>query len=399
MAIISANRFSKMNGNFIIAANESYGVEDMGRILVENERNDQAIFTAALMSDMHEIKCRTEGTLLESELQSLSESSVKEFFNSIIEKLKKFWAKIKGFFKRAYAMITAYVVRNGKAFIAANRKELNKLSDATEIKGKVYIPISGNVDKNLSEDIDWKYFNIGKDGSADEKAKSITGEFGADASTSEMTKSMLKKAFPKYDEEENFYKCLQKANYKQSEGTTKLKDCGGLHSMMAMLENGMANVKEIKKTEKGVEKQLQDAIKKLQKTQQELSRSADDQAKKDEAGKMAQFYKSASTAMTNAMSTAISARVKMEKFRLAQARIALARAIAKNNTTTESTLLESEIMQIIEDASEMEDDTPAPGEDPEVDTAAQKLADAVEEMIDSAAEEAADNTTEGGEEE
>ena len=99
--------------------------------------------------------------------------------------------------------------------------------------------------------------------------------------------------------------------------------------------------------------------------------------------------------MTSAMSTCVSATIKMQKFILAQARIALAKAIAKNNVT-ESTLLESEIRQIIEDASEMEDSTPAPGEDPEVDAAAEKVVDAVEELIDSAAEDAAD---EGGDKE
>ena len=373
MAIISANRFSKMNGNFIIAANESYGVEDMGRILVENERNDQAIFTAALLSDIHEIKCRTEGTLLESELQSLSESSVKEFFNSIIEKLKKFWAKIKGFFKRAYAMITAYVVRNGKAFIAANRKELDKLNDGTQIKGKVYIPASD------APEVKFEVFTL-------DRAKS----FGQDDTASEMSKAMLKDAAG-FDEDGNFYKWLKEHSYKEATDPT-LKACGGVNALMAMLENGMGPIKKIKEKEKKAEKDLQQAIKKLQDEQKKIAHDSDDQAKKDEASKMATFYKTASTGMTNAMSTAIAAIVKLEKFKLAQARIALARGIAKNNVV-ESTLLESQIQQILEDASEMEDDTPAPGEDPEIDAAAEKVVDAVEELIDSAAENAAD---EGG---
>ena len=115
--IISANRMSTMNGNIVIAANESYGVDDMGRILIENEMNDMAIFNAMLKSDMHELQARNEGTLLESEIRSLNESSIRDTFNAIIAKLKKFWAKIKGFFQKAYSMVTAYCVRNGKAFI------------------------------------------------------------------------------------------------------------------------------------------------------------------------------------------------------------------------------------------------------------------------------------------
>lgn len=378
MAIISANRFSKMNGNFIIAANESYGVEDMGRILVENERNDQAIFTAALMSDMHEIQCRTEGTMLESELESFAESSVKEFFNSIIEKLKKFWAKIKGFFKRAYAMITAYVVRNGKAFIAANRKEIDKLTDGQKIKGKVYIPASD------APEVKFEVFNLDR-----------VAKFGQDDTTSDMTKAMLKDAAG-FDGEGNFYKWLKEHSYKEATDPT-LKECGGVNYLTAMLENGMVPIKKIKEKEKKAEKDLQQAIKKLQDEQKKISRdSSVDKDKQEAASKMANFYKTASTGMTNAMSTAISAVVKLEKFKLAQARIAIARGIAKNNVV-ESTLLESQIQQILEDASEMEDSTPEAGEDPEIDAAAEKVVDAVEELIDSAADEIADD--EGGDEE
>lgn len=384
MAIISANRFSKMNGNFIIAANESYGVEDMGRILVENERNDQAIFTAALMSDMHEIKCRTEGTLLESELQSLSESSVKEFFNSIIEKLKKFWAKIKGFFKRAYAMITAYVVRNGKAFIAANRKELDKLANDAPIKGEFYVPAGGNAEKLPYSA---NYEKITKD--------MIDPEGEYNEGSSEINKRMLIVAVNGFDGEGNVYKYLKEKNFsKKSNGS--LADWGGKNKVMAIIENGMTPVKNLRHEEREAEKAIKSAIKALEsQAKSDKNNTEKSNEEREAAGKKLNYYRAATSGMTSAMSTCVSATIKMQKFMLAQARIALAKAIAKNNVT-ESTLLESEIRQIIEDASEMEDSTPAPGEDPEVDAAAEKVVDAVEELIDSAAENAAD---EGGDEE
>lgn len=381
MAIISANRFSKMNGNFIIAANESYGVEDMGRILVENERNDQAIFTAALMSDMHEIKCRTEGTLLESELQSLSESSVKEFFNSIIEKLKKFWAKIKGFFKRAYAMITAYVVRNGKAFIAANRKELDKLANDAPIKGEFYVPAGGNAEKLPYSA---NYEKITKD--------MIDPEGEYNEGSSEINKRMLIVAVNGFDGEGNVYKYLKEKNFsKKSNGS--LADWGGKSKVMAIIENGMTPVKNLRHEEHEAEKAIKSAIKALEsQAKSDKNNTEKSNEEREAAGKKLNYYRAATSGMTSAMSTCVSATIKMQKFMLAQARIALAKAIAKNNVT-ESTLLESEIRQIIEDASEMEDSTPAPGEDPEIDAAAEKVVDAVEELIDSAAENAAD---EGG---
>ena len=385
MAIISANRFSKMNGNFIIAANESYGVEDMGRILVENERNDQAIFTAALMSDMHEIKCRTEGTLLESELQSLSESSVKEFFNSIIEKLKKFWAKIKGFFKRAYAMITAYVVRNGKAFIAANRKELDKLPSNAPIKGEFYAPTGGNAEK-LPFDAD--YTKITK-----EMIEPDGGEYNE--GSSEINKRMLVLSVKGFDGEGNVYKYLKEKNFsKKSNGS--LADWGGKDKLMAIIENGMTPIKNLRKNEREAEKAIKTAIKALEsQAKSDKNNTEKSNEEREAAGKKLNYYRAATSGMTSAMSTCVSATIKMQKFMLAQARIALSKAIAKSNVT-ESTLLESEIRQIIEDASEMEDSTPAPGEDPEIDAAAEKVVDAVEELIDFAAENAAD---EGGDEE
>ena len=384
MAIISANRFSKMNGNFIIAANESYGVEDMGRILVENERNDQAIFTAALMSDMHEIKCRTEGTLLESELQSLSESSVKEFFNSIIEKLKKFWAKIKGFFKRAYAMITAYVVRNGKAFIAANRKELDKLPSDAPIKGEFYAPTGGNAEK-LPFDAD--YTKITK-----EMIEPDGGEYNE--GSSEINKRMLVLSVKGFDGEGNVYKYLKEKNFTKTNNGS-LAAWGGKDKIMAIIENGMTPVKNLRKNEREAEKAIKTAIKALEsQAKSDKNNTEKSNEEREAAGKKLNYYRAATSGMTSAMSTCVSATIKMQKFMLAQARIALSKAIAKNNVT-ESTLLESEIRQIIEDASEMEDSTPAPGEDPEVDAAAEKVVDAVEELIDSAAENAAD---EGGDE-
>lgn len=370
MAIISANRYSKMNGNFIIAANESYGVEDMGRILIENERNDQAIFTAAMMNDMHEIKCRTEGTLLESELQALSESSVKQFFDKIIEKLKKFWAKIKGFFKRAYAMITAYVVRNGKAFVTANQKELNKIGKNAEFKGKVYVPKSGDIDKDAVK-INFEVFHV--------DAATLTKGMNADSSGPDMTKALLQSATNSSYDGDNFFKWVKEQNFEEADGSN-LGKFGGKDKLTALLTNGMSAVKKLKEDERKVEKELQKSIKKLQDEQKKLADNNEDKEAAKEASNKAEFYRVASTAVTNAMSTSISASVKLQKFKLTQARVALARAIAKNNVV-ESALLESQIREIYEDASEMEDcGEPTPEET----EAAEKLLAAAQELIDSA---------------
>lgn len=342
MAIISANRFSKMNGNYVIAANESYGVGDIGRILIENDRNDMAIFNAALKSDMYELQCRTEGTLLESEIQSLSENAIQDFFKSIIEKLKKFWAKAKGVFKKAYAMITAYVVRNGKAFIAANKKAIANLKDSTQLKGEVWV-LKSNADTVAA---DFSKIDI-------ETAKKSVDNM--DASASEITKSCLKLMFPAYDGDTNLYKWLKEDAFEKKSGAT-LGECGGRNTLVAMLENGMKPIKELKKQEREMEKSIKESLKELETAARNAAKNTkDDEAAKDAHTKQANYYKAASTGITNAMSSAMRAAIRLHKFQLSNARIALAKAIGVQ-ATTESTLLESMMLEAAEDLEDVEDE-------------------------------------------
>ena len=383
MAIISANRFSKMNGNYVIAANESYGVGDIGRILIENDRNDMAIFNAALKSDMYELQCRTEGTLLESEIQSLSENAIQDFFKSIIEKLKKFWAKAKGVFKKAYAMITAYVVRNGKAFVAANKKAIANLKDSTQLKGEVWIL------KN-DEDLAKYASNFGK---LDiESAKKIADR---DATANEISKACLKVFFPSYDGDTNLYKWLKDTCFEKKSGAT-LGECGGRNQLVAMLENGMKPIKELKKQEKEMEKSIKDSLKELETAARNAAKNTkDDDAAKEAHTKDANYYKAASTGITSAMSATMRATIRLYKFMLSNARIALAKAIGVQ-ATTESTLLESMMLEAAEDLEDVEDEVDSAdlGDSGASDVLTPEEAEAAAEILEKAADEMCDGECE-----
>lgn len=368
MAIISANRLSKLNGNYVFAANESYGVEDIGRIMMENEMNDMAIFNAALKSDMYELQCRTEGTLLESELQSLSENAVQDFFKSIIEKLKKFWEKMKGLFKKAYAMISAYVVRNGKAFIAANRKELSKLTGSEKIPGKVYC-VEGK--PRIEQVANFKAI------SPDDAKNKVNG---MGESSNEITKYCIGRILNDDNiGDKKVLDYLKDKCFKPVENGT-LSQCGGAATLMADLENGIEELKTVKKTEKDAEKTIKDAIKKLENEARNAAKDLEGTAK-DEKTKEANYYKIACTGMTNALSTTIRAVIRLVRFRLAQERIILAKAIGSRNTKTEATLFESMLLEAAEDIETMEDDV-AEEESPEVAEAIETVLDAVEDALE-----------------
>lgn len=370
--IISANRMSTMNGNFVIAANESYGVEDIGRILMENEMNDMAIFNAALKSDMYELKCRHEGTLLESELQALSEGSVKDFFNSIIEKLKKFWAKMKGAFKKAYAMVTAYCVRNGKAFLTANKKAIAELKDDTKVS-KVWVA-KGNVGvESLAE------FNF----TVEDIVNKVKGNTELE-STKDFTDLVMSMALSKINytqdgvSDEGLFKFMKKALFEEKAEAT-VRECGGKANLMKDLQQGTKPIMELKKAEKKMEKSIKESIKKLQ---NEAKNAISKLEKDDHDGKSAEekkiaMYKHASTGLTNGMASIMRSCIRLVKFRLAQDRIILAKAIGVQ-AHVESTLMESMILAIKEEAEDMEDTGDLNAEEQEIVDA---VLDAVEEKI------------------
>ena len=133
MSIYSANRTGSMNTGTIVA-NESYGMNDIGRILYESECNNQLIFEAILATDFHEIHGLREGTLLEAEVEEVNKKSKESLIKRLKDLLDAFWARIKGVFKSAIQKFSAYILRDGRAFakeFEARRKTWKKDYDGS----------------------------------------------------------------------------------------------------------------------------------------------------------------------------------------------------------------------------------------------------------------------------
>lgn len=353
--IISNGRFSTMNGNVVIAANENYSVNDIGTALLESVQNDMQIFNAILKSDYTEISARQEGTMLESELNAFTEASIKGLFQSLIDQLKKFWAKLKGIFKDAYAMIAAYCVRNGKVFVKTNKKAIEQLKDSDTVRGKIYVPKRG---------IDYLYH----EGLTDKD----TNKFLQDGKSSrEIANSVMKDLFG--SDKGDLFKTLKDKYFEEMENPA-LNQFGGAKVMCQALENGSTLIKGLNMAEKRIEGLIKAEIKKLQSEAKEAHLYDD---KKEYKAKM---YRAATSAVTAVSSAETRAKIRLAKFYLLQMRLGLARAITGEKPTNESAIdtlcAISEMEEIAaEDKSEM----------------APEMAEEVLEIVADAIEKAADD--------
>lgn len=124
MSIYSANRTGSMAIENV-AMNENYKPVDLARTMYESQVNDHSIFEAILANDFRELTGLREGTLLESELTALNEASAKELLASMKTRIMNFWAKIKHAFAVAVQKISAYILRDGKAY-AKDFREMYK---------------------------------------------------------------------------------------------------------------------------------------------------------------------------------------------------------------------------------------------------------------------------------
>lgn len=98
---------------------------NIGLMLVEAQQNDLSIFDAVIRSDISSALRIKEGSLLESEISTLTEGVVTNIKNRIVELLKKFFAKVRALFDAFIAKLTSVIAIDGKKFIKMNEKRVN----------------------------------------------------------------------------------------------------------------------------------------------------------------------------------------------------------------------------------------------------------------------------------
>lgn len=257
MGIYSANRSGSMTISQV-SANENYTYADFGRIMYESAQNDQKLFEAVLANDFREIYALSEGTMLESEVRALNEKSAKEFFQSLLNRLKKFWAKIVGAIKSAINKITVFILKRGEAAVKAYDKVMDKYNGPTITLSNIKYP-------NSKVDIDDATSDVKLIEKIIDNYKTLTDNAGTDA------RSIINLALGANLGENNkpytpkeFRKALMDSMF--DTGDIKSTDTSKINTFKDILKNASGSVKKLNTIKKDAEKKIKSAEKRIKKS-------------------------------------------------------------------------------------------------------------------------------------
>lgn len=159
MSIYSSNRSGTIDLS-TIAIDEAYG-DSISTILSETEANDMAFFEAVLYSDFNEIHGLREGVLTEAEAEAQNNKDTDSLGKKIVERLKKFWAKIKAFLKATMDKIISYASGDGVGL--TNKIKAAIRSNPTwkgQVKFKMY-DLGGGIYDIPEEILNYDFRNAG----------------------------------------------------------------------------------------------------------------------------------------------------------------------------------------------------------------------------------------------
>lgn len=334
MAIISANRYGKLNGKIMFATNESYGMDDIGLVLQKDQINEMNLFNAILKSDMCEIKARTEGTMLESEIMQLQEEAKQNVFKALADKLRKFWENIKGVFRKAYGNLAAFCVKYGSVYVKANQSKIDALKDTDKVPGKFYAVSSRGAMATALGKIKPA---IDPDGLATATNNSTEAKH--------YTQAIYKVAVGEgYAADKDIYDNLKSMAFKEvNDGA--LSDFGGKSALVDILKNSGDTIKLLKKIENEIEQSIAKQIKTLER-----------QAKAEKNKENVALYSAMVSGTTVGTSAFVRSAIKLVKFQVAQARKVMVAAIGAS-TKTEASLLESMMLEAEEEVAAIGDET------------------------------------------
>lgn len=323
--IISGNRSTQLNGDIVFAVAEGYGANDIGRIMYENEINEMNLFNAIIKNDFAEIKARTEGTLLESELQAMQEASIAGVFASIRTMLQKFWEKMKAIFRRAYANLASYSVKYGKQFVSKHSKEINALNNDMQLHGEGYRVFKGGarlgsvIVGKTAPDID----------TVKNDAKALIEKYGmtADTFAYAYTNAYMEISHDEY--KNGLYSfIINKYMPKATNPYLSSFHESGAKGMASELNNAQNLIKYLKMLEFKLESSVKTSMKDLIKNEKAAKKGAESKEEKAEHTDNVKMCKMAATGMTNAISNITRSQIKLIQLVVKNYRKALAEAIA-----------------------------------------------------------------------
>lgn len=237
--------------------NESrYSHADLSKILYESEVNDMAIFESALACDFNEIRGLQEGTVLESELRSLNEFSVKEMLGSIKQAAEKVFEKVLEAIRNAIAFIGNYVFHDGKHIVKKYKEYVKKYPNYS-FKGTAKWVKSDAAAKFPKLDLEKM-----KEGANSFKEDDTT--LSANAITCDEL-GYIARVNINIDSTKTFIKFMMESAISETKITQAMID-----EMCATLETGRDPIKDLKKDEKEVMKSFRSYMSDMKKAEKDV---------------------------------------------------------------------------------------------------------------------------------
>ena len=354
MSIYSANRTGSMSIANVVA-NENYAPVDLGRIMYESQRNDMMIFEAILASDFNEMAGLREGTLLRSEIAALNEASIKDIMAGFGKRLKEFWAKIKHAFDVIIQKISAYILRDGKAFAKEFREAYAKA-------GKEF---SGDIKYFARNDFEIKIPNVYEIESEINASKNDENKL----KTSEVVASVLSKYIGENVKNAREYsskipkKCFIEKKVSSSD----------IEGMLKSIENASDAVKNLRTAQKNISDQISKAGKRLKDAEREMLKGSNTK------GNSIHNISTMVSALEIVVSTTSRIAIKVVKDEVRNNRTALSKVLS--SVKHENAILAESAAVVAGD--EVDNAlTDVPGEDNSVDPDTQEAIDAVVDNAD-----------------
>lgn len=252
MGVYSMDRHQATNIPVVEADMRYHGSVGAQRILAECCQNDLAFFEGVIAGDFKTAVGIKEGTILESEMQAITEGTISGFFGKLKEMVKKIWAKIKGLFKNFFIKINALCTGDNKKLVDKYKKEVLS-KDLSKMKFKAAKATGKALDLSVLP------------------AATSAIEVEADKETEFKEKYYGAMIGQSSCEADDFAKEAHAYMFEDDEEYTGLKEWGHtISEVITVLTNSSNVLKAAAKAQKDVDKNFADVLKDLDKTEKEL---------------------------------------------------------------------------------------------------------------------------------
>lgn len=297
----------------VVEADMSYhGAAGAQRILAECYQNDLAFFEGVIANDFKTAVGLREGTILESEMQAITEGTISGFFGKLKELIKKVWAKIKGLIKNFMIKINAICTGDNKKLVNKYKKEVLK-KDLSKMKFKWSKPTGNEI----------SYDKLDKDVTIRKELPEDKEDIYKDNLYKSMTNGKC--------DSEDFSKEVHEYLFDDEDEYEGLSDAGtSVSELISVLTNSSTAVKDITKSQSKIDKLYKNILKDIDKEEKDIIKRIPEDKNAEKELTALHNYQRRINALNTCTTDGISADMAACKFHIAQCRRVFIKAATYN---------------------------------------------------------------------